>query len=127
MKYGMKKPCGSCPFVRAHNFYLHPERVEEIRDNQGEFPCHNSVDYNAIVEDDENYEGIASPRRDQSQEVHCLGHLMVCWADWGGFNQIQAFSARLGEFSPEEMPTCEEADVFDTWEEMVERMRELDG
>jgi len=83
------------------------------------------VDYDAVVEDDEDFEGIASPHRDQSQEVHCLGHLIVQWSDWGGFNKIQAWSARLGEFKPEEMPTPEEADVFETWEEMIERCREM--
>ncbi len=125
MKYGMKKPCDSCPFVRRHNFYLTPERVEEIRDNRGEFPCHQTVDYNAAVCDDEDYDGIASPHRDQSQESHCVGHLIVCWSDWKGFNQIQAMTARAKLFNPEEMPTCEEADVYDTWEEIIERMREM--
>ncbi len=127
MKYGMKKPCNNCPFVRRHNFHLTPERVEELRDNTGEFPCHQTVDYDQAMDDDEGYDGVVRRDRDQSQEVHCLGHLIVQWSDWGGFNKIQAWSARLGEFSPEDMPTCEEADVYETWEEMIERCRELDG
>ncbi len=118
MKYTMKKPCDSCPFVIAHEFYLTPERVEELRDNRGEFPCHQTVDYNALVEDD---------YRDQSGETHCVGHLIVSWADWGGFNQIQAMTARMGEFVPEELPTPKESGCFETWGDMVETNRERDG
>lgn len=122
MKYGMKKPCDSCPFVIGHEFYLHPERVEEIRDNRGEFPCHQTVDYDAEHEweDDEDYDGVAPAHRSTQDESHCVGHLIVSWADWGGFNQIQAITARMGEFVPEELPTPAESGCFETWEAMVE-------
>ena len=125
MNYGMKNPCDSCPFVIAHRFPLSPERVEEIRDNRGEFPCHNTVDYGAI--DDGDYDGGALPyNRDTSGESHCVGYLIVCWSDWGGFNQIQAMSARMGEFSPEDLPLSRQAGVFKTWDDMVESMENLE-
>jgi hypothetical protein len=115
----MKKPCDSCPFVRGHAFPLLPERVQEIRDNRGEFPCHQTVDYDSWDDDDDD-----GASRDQAHEVHCVGHLIVQWSDWGGFNQLQAMAARFGLFDPQALPTPAEADVFATWDEMIVRMRE---
>ncbi len=119
MEYGLKQPCHSCPFVIAHQFPLRPERIEEIRDCRAEFSCHNTVDYDG---DEEVYddEGVGNPYRSTKGEHHCLGHLIVCWADWGGFDQIQAMSARAGMFKPEELPTPEEAGVFATWADMIQ-------
>lgn len=129
MKYMMKKPCDSCPFVIAHEFHLTAERVEELRDNRGEFPCHQTVDYNQDWEewDEDEYDGVAPQHRNTENESHCVGHLIVSWADWGGFNQIQAMTARMGEFKPEELPTPKESGCFNTWEDMVETNRERDG
>lgn len=118
MKYGLKKPCVTCPFVIAHKFPLRPDRIEEIRDCRAEFSCHNTVDYDGPEEvyDDE---GVANPYRSTKGEQHCMGHLIVCWADWGGFDQMQAMAARAGMFKPEELPTPEEAGVFETWADMI--------
>lgn len=119
----MKKPCVSCPFVRAHEFHLHPERIEEIRDNRGEFACHNTVDYDSW-DDEEDEDGLD---RDRSGEQHCVGHLIVQWSDWEGFNTAQAMAARMGMFDPHALPTPEEVDVFETWDEMVQFMEDLEG
>ena len=119
MKYDLKKPCKSCPFVIAIEFHLRPERIEEIRDCRAEFSCHNTGDYDG---DDDVYDeaGVGNPYRSTEGEQHCLGHLIVCWADWGGFDQIQAMSARAGMFKPEELPTPEAAGVFATWDDMID-------
>lgn len=126
----MKKPCDSCPFVIAHGFYLTPERVEELQDNRGEFPCHQTVEYDQDWEEwdeDADYDGIAPQHRDTSKETHCVGHLIVSWADWGGFNQIQAMTARMGEFIPEDLPTPEASGVFATWQDMIDTNEEREG
>ena len=118
MKYELKKPCKTCPFVIAHEFPLRPDRIEEIRDCRATFSCHNTVDYDG---DDDPYdeEGVGNPYRSTKGEQHCMGHLIVCWAEWGGFDQMQAMAARAGMFKPEELPTPEEAGVFETWDDMI--------
>lgn len=121
MKYHLKKPCKTCPFVVSNDFYLRPGRVEEIRDNRGEFPCHNTVDYEAATDSET---GEMASWRDTSEEQHCFGHLVLQWHEWGGFNQLQALAASMGWFNPEELPTAEEAGVYDSWDEMVTRMEE---
>jgi hypothetical protein len=123
MKYELKKPCKTCPFVIAHQFPLRAERIEEIRDCRSTFSCHNTVDYDAIEkrvdweeEDSEEY----GAYRETMGEQHCLGHLIVCWADWGGFDQLQAMAARAGMFDPKALPTPEAAGVFATWDDMIQ-------
>ncbi|MCK5651760.1 MAG: hypothetical protein KAJ42_10300 [Gemmatimonadetes bacterium] len=119
MKYELKKPCKTCPFVIAHKFPLRPDRIEEIRDCRATFSCHNTVDYDA-EEDVYDEEGVGNPYRSTKGEQHCFGFLVVCWADWGGFDQMQAMAARAGMFKPEELPTPEEAGVFATWADMID-------
>ena len=135
MNYDLKRPCKSCPFVIAHEFCLRPERIEEIRDCRAEFSCHNTVDYDAIEEDAE-YEdfddedgawGQASAHRSTQGESHCYGHLVLTWSEWNGFDQLQAMAARAGLFSPKELPTPEDAGVFETWDEMIQANEERDG
>ena len=119
----MKEPCDSCPFVRKNNFYLHPGRVQEIEDaSDGPFPCHQTVDYESWDEDGEDPEG---QERDRDKEVHCLGHLILQFTEWNGFGTFGSIAARMNLFDPLKMLTAEEAGVFQTWEEMRERMREM--
>lgn len=128
MKYDLKKPCKTCPFVIAHEFPLRADRIEEIRDCRSTFSCHNTVDYDDIDgqefdwedEDGEEY----GAYRDTSEEQHCLGFLIVAWSEWGGFDQLQAMAARAGMFKPEELPTPEEAGVFETWQDMIDANEE---
>lgn len=121
MKYTMSgSPCEACPFIVANEFSLRPDRIREFM--QMQFPCHQTVDFaswDECEEDDPDGRG-----RDKSKEVHCLGHLIICWADWGGFNTIQAMTARIGEFDPHELPTPEESGCFETWDEMIQANEE---
>jgi len=118
----MKDPCDSCPFVRRHNFYLEPARVQEIEDaSDGPFPCHQTVDYESI-DDDDDPDG---DERDREKEVHCLGQLILQFTEWKGFGTFGAIAARVGIFDPLSMPTAEEAGVFRSWGEMRERMKEM--
>lgn len=122
MNYGLKKPCASCPFVKAHNFPLMPDRIMEIADASS-FPCHNTVnyDYETSDWDDEEFEGVAPPDRDTSNEHQCLGWLVVQWAEYEGFPNATAFMAARGYFKPEELPSPEEAGCFATFGEYAER------
>ncbi|MEE8551437.1 MAG: hypothetical protein V3T08_09330 [Gemmatimonadota bacterium] len=111
----------ACPFVISHEFHLHPERVEEIRDHAGGgFPCHQTVDYDSFDES-EDADGID---RDRSKEIHCVGSLILQWADWNGFDGGPAFAARCGMFDPPALPTPDAAGVFDSWDDMIEQMED---
>ena len=116
MNYGLKKPCGSCPFVIANDFRLNPERILEISQANG-FSCHSTVDYDGAADE----HGDVSPYRDQKGEHHCFGHLVVQWAEYGGFDQLTAWAARCGDFDPNELPTPEEAGVFETFGDYIDR------
>lgn len=111
MNYGLKKPCSSCPFVEAHTFHLRADRIMEIADANS-FSCHNTVDYDR--EDPET--GEMSAYRDKEGEHQCFGWLVVQWAQYGGFPAVTAFAARLGSFSPEDLPTPEEAGCYPTFD-----------
>ncbi len=122
----MKEPCDSCPFVKANNFYLHPGRVQEIKDaSDGPFPCHQTVDYESW--DDDSGEDPDGVGRDRRNEVHCLGQLILQFTEWNGFGTFGMIAARLGVFDPLKMPTAEEAGVFRSWEEMKTHMQNQEG
>lgn len=106
MKYGLKKPCASCPFVEAHDFRLRPDRIAEIAEADG-FACHNTVDY----DEGRNAEG----------EHHCYGHLVIQWAQSGGFQMVTAWAARAGEFDPTQLPASEDVGCFQTFEDYIHR------
>ena len=109
MKFDLKKPCKSCPFVVAHDFHLTPERIAEIADAFA-FPCHKTVDYD---DDDE--------RINRASEQHCFGHLVVQWAEYGGFNKGAAFAAQSGMFDPHALPTPADVGCFETFGEYINR------
>lgn len=117
MNYGLKKPCKSCPFVMAHNFPLMPDRIREIEDASS-FPCHNTVDYDAL--DYESLDGEPEYTfRDREGEHQCLGWLVLQWAQHRGFSPATAFMASRGLFSPEELPSPEEVGCFETFDAYV--------
>jgi len=117
--YGLKKPCKTCPFVKAHDFPLRADRIRAIGDADP-FPCHNTIDYGQ--EDPET--GEMRPHRDTKGEHHCFGHLVVQLAEYGGFNKVTAFAARMGAFVPEDLPTPEEAGCYASFEEYAQRAEE---
>ncbi len=119
-RFTMKTPCDSCPFVRKNNFYLEPARVQEIEDHcDGPFPCHQTVDYGSW----DDYDDPDGQKRNRDKEVHCLGQLILQFTEWNGFGTVGMLAASFGLFDPKAMPTAEEADVFESWEEMREHMR----
>lgn len=126
MNFGLKKPCSSCPFVVAHDFPLHPERIMEIRDASS-FPCHNTVDYEHDSDyDAEESEGVAPPSRDRSREHACMGWLVMQWTQFRGFPSWVGFVAGRA-FDPHALPSAEEAGVFPTFEAYAAREREREG
>lgn len=121
MKLTMRSPCDSCPFVRAHKFYLVPDRVRAIeRHVGGGFPCHKTVLYG------ENGERAPGSR---AQEVHCAGSLILQWKAYGGFDGFVTFVAQIEHrergWTPETHLDLD-ADVFDDFDEMFDAMVELD-
>ena len=117
--YGLKKPCKTCPFVKAHSFPLRPDRIREIADADP-FPCHNTVDYGQ--EDPET--GAVRQHRDTEGEHQCFWHLILQWSAYGGFSQLSAFAASLGMFDPEALPTPEESGCYASFEEYATRAEE---
>ena len=123
-RFTMKEPCDSCPFVKGNNFYLDPRRVQELEDAvDGPFPCHQTVNYESWNEE-EDPDGVT---RDRDKEVHCLGHLILQFTEWGGFGTFAMIAARFNLFDPLKLPTAEEADIFRTWEGMRDHMRTYVG
>lgn len=113
MKYGLRTPCKTCPFVIDHRFPLDPERIAEIADASS-FPCHNTVDY--------DYEHEAD--RDTSGDHQCFGWLILQWAQYRGFPAATAWMARAGLFDPNKLPTPEAAGCYGTFDEYIAAMEE---
>ncbi len=121
MLFTMKKPCDDCPFVIARKFALTADRIRELEEYaDGGFPCHQTIDYGSW-DDMEDPDG---EDRDRTKEVHCLGHLILQWNEWGALANLAAFAAQLGMFNPEELPTSAAAGVFESWEEMADAQEE---
>lgn len=125
MKFTMKTPCDSCPFVRSTGFILTPARVREIEDAVGSgFPCHKTVDYS---EDGPRARGAIDER-----EIHCAGSLVVQWRQYEGFDGVVSLALSYGwEGVPEgwrpETHLDLDADAFDSFDEMFETMCERMG
>ena len=69
----MKAPCADCPFLKNHESFLHPGRLDQIKtdllDNDHEpFFCHKTVDYSRGMDDD----GVYST---QGSESYCAGSM----------------------------------------------------
>ena len=79
------------------------------------FPCHQTT--NPWV--NQQWE------REESNEIHCAGSLILQWECWEGFYGSVAQEARSGSFDPYRLPTTEEAGVFSSWASMSSFMRNL--
>lgn len=107
MKYDLTSPCGNCPFRTDIDFYLRPERVEEICDSleQGQtFSCHKTNDT----------DGEETIETDSSQ--HCAG-AMIMLEKMERPNQMMRICERLGMYDRKKLNM--EAPVFDDTEEMI--------
>ncbi len=123
MNYDMKKPCDKCPFRTDIKPYLRKSRVREIDRNlkHSEFPCHQTIDYNAIeeyrdsngLEEDDDY--IPSSILDKTK--HCAGALILL-EKLGRSHQMMRISERFGDYKHTELDM--KAPVFDSFEEMAD-------
>lgn len=112
--YSLTTPCDNCPFRTDIKPYLHPERVEEIRDAlvRGEFPCHKTVTYR-----DGDGEEAEDVRVATDKEIHCAGALIL-QEKTGHVSQMMRIAERLGMYDHRKLDM--DAPVFDSWEEMIE-------
>lgn len=97
------KPCANCPFLRVGGIRLHPQRVREIHDKGGAFPCHKTVNHD---------------QRDRSKERECAGAIIFAYKpDGPGAGQMLRISERLGVIDPS--LASEHPEVFDSLDEML--------
>lgn len=119
MNYDMKKPCDKCPFRTDIQPFLRKSRVEEIDQSlrHSEFPCHQTIDYDAIEEyDDEENNGSLS-LYDLNNSKHCAGALILL-EKLGRSHQMMRISERFGDYKHEELDM--NAPVFNSFKEMVD-------
>jgi hypothetical protein len=122
MKMDMTKPCDTCPFRTDKPFYLNPERAEEIANgllNNVTFSCHKTVDYSKG--DDDEY-GECEHIRD-AEEQHCAGALIVL-ERLNRPHQLMRIYERLGGYDRTKLDM--ESPVYDTFEDWIDAMYELD-
>lgn len=112
MNFNTKTPCSNCPFRnRDGAVRLTPERAEEITTQQGEFPCHKTVDY----DEDDNGEPIARTR----QSSVCAGSI-IYQLKTNQMNQCLRIAERLGVVDLEPYDTPQQhAKIIDDVEEMM--------
>jgi len=90
MKTDLKTPCSRCPFRIESFFPLNENRILEIEDMPGLFPCHKTVDYS----DDEG-EGIET-----KDTQLCAGFVSV-HNNQDTDNNMLRIMMRLGMLDPE--------------------------
>lgn len=122
MKFTMRSPCEGCPFVRTSGFTFAPGRVREFESTVGGgFPCHKTT---KLLDGDEE-DGYDVQHRDQSNEVHCAGSLIMQWKEYAGFDGFVAWvlSHPDGTNVPKDWKPAThlnlDADVFDSFDEMA--------
>lgn len=118
MKFNLKKPCKTCPFLRGSEdpVRLVRERAKEIihavTDSQGAtFTCHSTIDY------DKDFGEGDSEDRDfisRSGHAHCAGAILFS-LKVGKPNQMTRIAGRLGLLKDLDMS----ADVFESEDEML--------
>lgn len=112
--YTLKDPCADCPFRSDKQFYLTPERADEIADslrsNGADFHCHKTVDY--------------SGEDGQGQVVKktrvCAGALITMEKE-GTTTQAMRLGERLGLYNRENLNMA--APVYDSLEEWQRSFR----
>lgn len=116
MKFDLKKPCPGCPFLRDGDKAVrlrNAARVSEVwfaATHAGpNFPCHKTVDYDAMEED----------RPPSKDEQHCLGAILAGIASGEGPNQLSRIMLRLRGIPAEAVSDENIKLVFDSEEEMA--------
>jgi hypothetical protein len=122
MKYDLTKPCKTCPFLKDAGIRLREVRIREIAKgvttNPGAtFACHNTVDYDAVREEEE--EGVRGHISGEN-EKHCAGALLFAKKQGLlGFPQMQRLAMRLRMFDPNDLTEEEQAKVWDDTSQWV--------
>lgn len=117
--YRLTSPCADCPFRTDVRPYMRPERVDEIQAPLilAQFPCHKTVNYAAIQEDD-NGEPVME-RRNTAREAHCAGALILL-EKLEEPSQMMRISERLGMYDRRKLDMA--APVYDSFDDMREAM-----
>lgn len=114
--FRLMKPCAKCPFRSDIRPYLTVGRVEEIQeslvDRDETFPCHNTVNYDTDVF---NEEGEEIPSTVGSQ--HCAGAAILLMKE-GRPNQMMRIAMRLGMLDTSKLAMG--APIYDSFEDMIE-------
>ena len=108
MNYDMKSPCAKCPFRRGTAMLLRPGRIRDIErmfstHNGGEFPCHETVDYNAETD-----------HQAGAEAKHCAGALIYA-EQQGVSTQMMRIVERLGMYDRTQL-----ADAAVVWADLDE-------
>ncbi len=107
--YDMKTPCAECPFRNDRKPYITPERYEELRDSDGEFHCHKTVDY----DDDEDHEGENIVTK---QSKICAGFLIINEHSEKP-NQMMRICERIGIYDRRDLDM--DSSVYDDWDQLI--------
>jgi hypothetical protein len=119
MKFGMKRPCDLCPFMR-NGLKLTPARALEIggqivdmqgRPGNGYFVCHKTA---AL---DENDDYVAKSVTATQQSEHCAGALIFAEKQ-DVATQLMRIAERTNGYDRTQLDMT--ADVYDSLEEMVQ-------
>lgn len=116
MKFGLKKPCDSCPFLRTDGAVrLRAGRIRDIHNvvtgsQGGSFPCHKTVKDEDREEDECGDEIWSGPR---PHWQWCAGALIYALKQERP-NQLMRVALRVGLLDPDELLASDAADdVFD--------------
>lgn len=113
MKYELTRPCAKCPFRSDIPSYISPARVREIEYtlDRGEFPCHETCDY-----DHEDEDGMPFGRETE-QSQHCAGALILLEKEERP-SQMMRIMERLRMYDRTKLDMS--APVHDTFDAMVD-------
>lgn len=117
MKFDLKKPCNNCPFTHTSmKGWLGEARAEEIIESllvrDESFPCHKTIDYDRMDDDDEDDSWVPT-----GEEQHCAGAtIMLLKMEMP--NQMMRIMGRLGYLKEENIDM--DAPVFDDDHDFIE-------
>lgn len=95
MTYDLTTPCANCPFRNDITPFIHPERCEEILNEEGTFRCHKTDDHNV---------------------QHCAGFLIIREKE-DRPNQMMRIAERLGAYDHTKLNM--DAPIYDSVHEAV--------
>jgi hypothetical protein len=119
MDYDLTKPCKNCSFRTDIPAFLTSGRVEEIQDSleRGEFPCHETIDYNHLHEIGHDEYKDKLPYDVSESAKHCAGALILLEKEEAP-SQMMRIAERLRCYDRTKLDM--DAPVFDTFDEMID-------